>query len=85
MYTSNEWKPGDLITASRMNNLEIAVGGGYLAPEMHRNIYRGKNLGDHVTDEQVTAMRNGTFNDLFIGDYWKINSITWDIAFLPMW
>lgn len=46
----------------------------------HRNIWRGKNLGSSVTEAQKTAIRNGTFDDLFIGDYWLINSVVWRIA-----
>lgn len=38
-----------------------------------RRVYRGKNLGDSVTPLQQARIRNGTFEDLFIGDYWVIN------------
>lgn len=46
----------------------------------HRNVYRGKNLGSSVTAAQKAAIQAGTFNDLFIGDYWVINGVTWVIA-----
>ena len=46
----------------------------------HNSIYRGKNLGSTVTQAQYTAIRNGTFDDLFIGDYWTIGSIDYRIA-----
>lgn len=46
----------------------------------HNSIYRGKYLGDHVTDEQYAAISAGTFNDLYIGDYWIIDGMTWRIA-----
>ena len=46
----------------------------------HRNVYRGKNLGLSVTAAQKAAIQNGTFDDLFIGDYWVINGVTWVIA-----
>lgn len=36
----------------------------------HRNTYRGKNLGTLFTDEQKQAIADGTFNDLYVGDYW---------------
>ena len=49
-------------------------------PEAHRNFYRGKNLGGAVTDEQAQAIRNGTFKDLFVGDYWVIGGLNWRIA-----
>lgn len=46
----------------------------------HNTIYRGKNLGSVVTQAQYTAIRNGTFDDLFIGDYWTIGNIDYRIA-----
>lgn len=47
---------------------------------MHANTWRGKKLGTVVTDEQIAAIRDGTFKDLFIGDYWFINNRAWRIA-----
>lgn len=56
----------------------------YLAVEdgagAHNSIYRGKNLGTKITDEQLANIANGTFRDLFIGDYWTINSVKYMIA-----
>lgn len=46
----------------------------------HNTIYRGKSLGSVVTQAQYTAIANGTFDDLFIGDYWTINNINYRIA-----
>ena len=46
----------------------------------HNAIYRGKNLGTSVTAEQWAAITAGTFDDLYIGDYWVINGKTWRIA-----
>ena len=46
----------------------------------HNAIYRGKNLGTSVTDAQYAAIAAGTFEDLYIGDYWVINKVTWRIA-----
>lgn len=43
-------------------------------------MYRGKNLGTSVTDAQYNAIKSGAFEDLFIGDYWTINSIIYRIA-----
>lgn len=62
-----------------------AVVKGQLAPEMHRNIFRGKNLGTTVTAAQLANIRNGTFEDLFVGDYWVINSVTWRIVDINYW
>lgn len=46
----------------------------------HNAIYRGANLGSTVTAAQWAAIGAGTFEDLFIGDYWEINEIIWRIA-----
>lgn len=51
-----------------------------LAPTMHKNLYRGKYLGTSVTAAQKTAIQNGTFKDLYIGDYWTIDGKDWVIA-----
>ena len=45
----------------------------YKNAAFHNSIYRGKNLGTAVTDAQWTAITSGTFEDLFIGDYWTLN------------
>lgn len=42
--------------------------------------YRGNNLGSAVTAAQWAAISSGSFDGLYIGDYWKINNITWRIA-----
>lgn len=46
----------------------------------HNAIYRGKNLGTSVTAAQWAAIANGTFADLYIGDYWVIGGVNWRIA-----
>lgn len=46
----------------------------------HNAIYRGKNLGTAVTSAQYAAIKAGTFEDLYIGDYWVINGVNWRIA-----
>ena len=42
--------------------------------EMHGNIIRGKNLGGIFTPEQATAISNGSFDNLWLGDYWTLGS-----------
>ncbi len=39
---------------------------------LHNNLYRGKSLGAALTDAQSAAIRAGTFDDMFIGDYWSM-------------
>lgn len=46
----------------------------------HNSIYRGKNLGTSVTYKQWMAINAGTFNDLYIGDYWTIGGVNYRIA-----
>lgn len=46
----------------------------------HNAIYRGKNLGTSVTAAQYAAISAGTFEDMYIGDYWVINGVNWRIA-----
>lgn len=46
----------------------------------HNSIFRGKNLGTQVTNAQYQAIQAGTFDDLYIGDYWVIGGVTWLIA-----
>ena len=46
----------------------------------HNSIYRGKFLGNSVTEAQYAAIADGTFADLYIGDYWTINNRIYRIA-----
>ena len=39
-----------------------------------------KYLGTSITDAQNTAIKNRTYDDLFIGDYWTINGVNWRIV-----
>lgn len=51
----------------------------------HNGIYRGKYLGAEVTQAQWDAIDAGTFEDLYIGDYWTINNVNWRIAAFDYW
>ena len=50
---------------------------------MYKNLklyaHAGRNLGSSYTTAQQTAIKNGTFEGLNIGDYWVINNTTWRI------
>lgn len=46
----------------------------------HNSIYRGKSLGSSVTESQYDAISAGTFEDLYVGDYWAINGTVYRIA-----
>lgn len=46
----------------------------------HNAIYRGKYLGSAVTEAQWAAIKAGTFEDMYIGDYWTIGGVNYRIA-----
>lgn len=46
----------------------------------HNSVYRGANLGTSVTSAQWAAIQAGTFDDMYIGDYWVIGGVTYRIA-----
>lgn len=46
----------------------------------HNAVYRGKALGGEVTDAQWAATAAGTFDDLYIGDYWTKGGVNYCIA-----
>ena len=50
---------------------------GYDNAAAHNAIYRGKNLGTQFTAEMSANIKNGTFKDLYCGDYLVINGTTY--------
>lgn len=56
-----------------------------LSPEMHRNIFRGQYLGESITAEQLATIRDGSFKDLYIGDYWERDGTIYRIADINYW
>ena len=60
--------------------MEVASNAG-----AHNSIYRGQNLGTSVTSTQWLKITQGTFDDLFIGDYWEIDDNEWRIAAFDYW
>lgn len=46
----------------------------------HNSIYRGASLGTSVSAAQYAAISAGTFEDMFVGDYWTIGGVVWRIA-----
>lgn len=49
-------------------------------PQMHKVIWRGKNLGNRYTSEQQAAVANGTLTDIWLGDYWEKDGVKWTIV-----
>ncbi len=74
----------ELVAAKNEDETKISgmqeIIANYPGAGSHNSIYRGKNLGASVTSAQWAAISNGTFKDLYIGDYWVINDVTWRIA-----
>lgn len=78
--------------ATVMNGLKSIIdflkeGGsmGELVPYMHRNLFRGKSLGNTVTSAQKAAILDGSFDNLFVGDYWDIGGVRWRIVDINYW
>lgn len=45
----------------------------------HNSVFRGQNLGN-LTATHIANIQNGSFKDMFIGDYFTINSSSYVIA-----
>lgn len=58
---------------------------GRTSSNMHRQVWRSNSLGTSVTSEQKAAIANGTFKNMFVGDYWTINNISWRIVDINYW
>ena len=58
-----------------INELNIIIGTNNAAA--HNSIYRGKNLGTEFTSTMSTNVKNGTFKDMYCGDYLVINGTTY--------
>lgn len=52
---------------------------------LKRVLFRGRNLGSVFTDEQKAAIADGSFKDLFLGDYWSIGGRIWRIVDFDYW
>lgn len=74
--------PEDASTNNKLLTKKSVVEGNAGA---HNSIYRGKYLGSSVSATQYAEIRAGTFEDLFIGDYWTINGVNYRIASFNYW
>ena len=63
------------VNFAQLKQLHDASGAG-----LHNSIYRGRYLGNTYTAAQSAAISNGTFDDLWIGDYWTIGGVNYRIA-----
>lgn len=75
-------KAGEGLSGTQSGNTFTisAKDGGASNAGAHNAIYRGKNLGTSVTTAQYAAIAAGTFEDMYIGDYWVIGGVNWRIA-----
>ena len=68
-------------TASQLQPVQTSLGNLlYPTTGAHNAVYRGKFLGNTVTAAQYAAIKAGTFDDLYIGDYWTIGDVNYRIA-----
>lgn len=51
----------------------------------HNATFRGKNLGGSLTSAQAAQISAGTFQDLYLGDYWSIGGMDYIIAAFDYW
>lgn len=51
----------------------------------HRNVFRGRNLGSTITTAQKNAIKNGTFADIYVGDYWTFGGVNWRVVDIDYW
>lgn len=56
-----------------------------ISVETRRNLWRGKKLGYAVTAAQYDQINAGTFQGMFLGDYWEIGGRIWRIVDFDYW
>lgn len=50
-----------------------------------KSIFRGADLGSTFTSAQIAAIQSGAFDDLYLGDYWRIGQTLYMIADFNYW
>lgn len=78
------------LTGGTLTGPLVMPGGGETVSIMdnaatHNMIYRGKNLGSSLTAEQASAIKAGTFKDIYLGDYWQIGGVDYLVAGFDYW
>lgn len=72
LETTNKTIPGAI---NELNSKTLSHNAGG-----HNSIFRGKNLGTSYTSAMSKAIQAGTFDDLYVGDYFTINGTVYRIA-----
>lgn len=57
-----------------------ATGGASMPYTNHNGGIRGNNLGSSFTAEQKAEIAAGTFDDIYVGDYWEISGVKYYIV-----
>lgn len=77
------------LSGGTMTGPLILPGGSALGIEdnaaTHNMVYRGKALGGSLTSAQAAQISAGTFQDLYLGDYWSIGGVDYIIAAFDYW
>lgn len=66
--------------ADALELLSLTNGTASNTAGLHNSMFRGKDLGTSFTDDQSTAIKSGTFDDIFVGDYWALNGTAYRVA-----
>mgnify|MGYP000062603518 CR=1 FL=1 len=84
---TGEVSAGSVSSTGAISGASVVVGGKDVASILlvnnagaHNGIFRGKYLGSSLTETQSAAIQAGTFDDLYIGDYWTINGVDYVIV-----
>nr|DAO84364.1 MAG TPA: Receptor Binding Protein [Caudoviricetes sp.] len=54
-------------------------------PSLHNILFRGRLLGETMSTAQQRAIKDGSFTDLWIGDYWLRNNVRYVVAGFNYW
>lgn len=52
---------------------------------LRKSIIRGQSLGTSITTEQWLAIETGTFDNMYLGDYWSMEGYIWRIVDFDYW
>ena len=81
-----------IVSASQSINTQIESVDDFIQEDIwHASFFRGKSLGSGATFEaasteaQRAAIADGTFKDMFVGDYWTVNNKIFRIADFNYW
>ena len=73
-------QPADISTLNSITEILTHNNAG-----AHNAFYRGKSLGTAVTEDQWTVIGNGTFTDIYPGDYWTIDDRVYLVGGCDYW